>query len=99
MVVFDFKMNIPQNPHRCRLVKNFPNSGDWGHWRLWYYLEPLPAKSKRCHIDIPGEWNSTNGWRYSEYVRMAIDQNHSLDAILSAARGNYILGNSKKKKR
>ncbi len=87
------------NPHRCRLVKNTVGGKDWAHWRLWYYPEPLPAKSKRCYVDIPGAWNSTTGWRYSEYVRMAIRQNQPLNAIISAARGNYIIQNSKVKKR
>lgn len=92
-------MDPQRNPHRCRLVKNFPNSRDWGHWRLWYYLEPLPAKGKRCYVDIPGAWNSTNGWRYYQYTEMAIAQNQPLEQILSAARGNYIIQNSKRKKR
>ena len=91
-------MTTISNPHRCRLVKNFPNSRDWGHWRLWYYPEPLPAKSKRRYVDIPGEWNSTNGWRYYQYAEMAIRHNQPIDAIISAARGDYKVVSSKPKK-
>lgn len=93
-------MDPQQNPHRCRLVKNKVGGKDWVHWRLWYYEDPTPGvKRKRQFVDIPGAWNSTTGWRYSQYVEQAIRNNYPLDRILAAARGNLIINSSEKKRR